>query len=297
MVKMSWSKDLKQNIIGIPLVANTPHWDSSPPRPEQQLAQLGAHPMGPFVSEFKDYEKDPGLSKLVKGKRIAYVCPSPHLQGQGMGELIDSYDLVVRVNQGYASPESNWEDYGKRTDILMNCLNINKMRALELEFAKTLKYIVCPMVSMWDIRMAESFLDNIGTPWHNVCDGYLFKVFKEVGTTCNTGLMGLITLLNYDIEELYLTGMTFFNMNNFGKVYSDKYYDEALKGNNFGHTENREPTISDLRIDIHKQQPQINYFHKIIAFHYMRKLKLDDYLLENFSKSVKFVESKYKGKK
>ena len=29
----------------------------------------------------------------------------------------------------------------------------------------------------------------------------------------------------------------------------------------------------------------------------MRKLKLDDYLVETCSKSVTFVESKYKGKK
>jgi hypothetical protein len=49
-----------------------------------------------------------------------------------------------------------------------------------------------------------------------------------------------------------------------------------------------------LRHDLHQQQPQINYFHKIIAYHYGRRLTLDKFLLNNFSKSVEFVEKKVK---
>lgn len=293
----AWYKDCKPSIIKIPLSKNPAPWQSSTPKPEHQLSDLGRR--GPFVSQFKDYNYDHKLAEYLKGKRVAYVCPSPHLQGLGQGEKIDSYDIVVRVNQAYDMPEKDWKDYGSRTDVLMNCLNINKINSLNqnLNFAKSLKYIICPMVSMWDVERAESFLDYIGQPWHNVCDGYLFKIFKEVGTTCNTGLTGLITLLNYDIKEVYLTGMTFFNMNNLGVVYGDTYHDRACEGGNFSQTQNKAPSAKDLRMDIHNQQPQIDYFHKIIAYHYKRKLQLDDYLLENFSKSVIFVENKYKGKK
>jgi len=292
-----WHDDCNPHIIGIPLSNLTPPWQSSTPTPEQQLRDLGSR--GPFISEFKDYNYDENLANFLKGKRIAYVCPSPHLQGLSQGQLIDSYDLVVRVNQAYHMPEKDWKDYGKRTDVLINCLNINKIKALRnnMDYAKSLEYVICPMVSMWDIQRVHNFLDEIGRPWHNVCDGYLFKMFKEVGTTCNTGLTGIVTLLNYDIKELYVTGMTFFNMNNLGKVYGDTYHDAALKSGNFSSTKDKNPNVKDLRMDIHNQQPQIDYFHKIIAYHYARKLKLDDFLLENFSKSVKFVESKYKGKK
>tara|TARA_B100001094_G_scaffold9193_1_gene8208 strand:- start:615 stop:1511 length:897 start_codon:yes stop_codon:yes gene_type:complete len=293
----NWWGDTDNKIINIPISNKPPSWASSTPTPEWQLRDLGQK--GPFVSQYTDYNYDKKLANFLKGKRIAYVCPSSHLQGLKDGEKIDSYDLVVRVNQAYHMPESDWEDYGKRTDVLMNCLNINKINSLNenIDYAKSLKYIICPMVSMWDIQRVHDFLNNIGQPWHNVCDGHLFKIFKEVGTTCNTGLTGLITLLNYDVKEVYLTGMTFFNMNKFGKVYGDTYHDAALKGGNFSSTTDKQPLIKDLRMDIHHQQPQIDYFHKIIAYHYMRKLTLDDYLLENFSKSVKFIESKYKGKK
>jgi hypothetical protein len=291
-MKTEWHNGLKKTIIGIPLSKKAPRWRSSPPRPELQLADLGSR--GPFVDGFRDYVKDEQLAKLIEGKRIAYVCPSPHLKGMKMGEYIDSHDLVVRVNQAYHMREEDWEDYGQRTDILMNCLNINKINALRknMDYARSLKYIVCPMVSMWDIQRVNDFLDETGTPWHNVCDGYLFKVFKEVGTTCNTGLMGVITLLNYDVKEVYVTGMTFFNMNTFGQVYYGKYYEEALKNGNFNEASKNIPNFADLRIDIHQQVPQINYFHKMVYFHYDRKLTLDDYLEENFKKTIGLIKRK-----
>ena len=249
---------------------------------------------GPFVNKFEDYEKDLEFAKLIEGKRIAYVCPSPHLKGLKMGEYIDSFDLVVRVNQAFHMQEEDREDYGSRTDILVNCLNINKINALRqnMNFARDMKYVVCPMVSMWDLQRVHDFLDEVGVPWHNVSDGYLFKIFKEVGTTCNTGLTGVITLLNYDIKELYLTGMTFFNMNTFGRIYYDKYYNEAIVNNNFKEQDDKIPNFSDLRIDIHQQQPQINYFHKMIYFHYGKKLFLDKYLNENFHSTIQKVISR-----
>jgi len=276
---------MKSSIINIPLSENPPEWNSSTPSPEIQLYTLGCR--GPFVNEFRDYNFDENFSKLVSGKRVAYVGPSPHLEGKGMGALIDSYDLVVRINQSYHMPEELWKDYGSRTDILMNCMNEHKMNAMfeNLDFARSLQYIVCPMTSMWDYSRVYHFLEYVGQPWHNVCDGYLFKVFKEVGTICNSGLTGIITMLNYDIEELFVTGMTFFNMNTFGSVYYDKYHDEAVQNLNFSDTANRQPSVKELRIDIHQQQPQIDYFHKIVKHYHGSVLTLDEYLTENFVKA------------
>ena len=283
---------MKKSIIGIPFGEETPEWYSSTPLPEHQLSGLAKHTTIESLPlkfhGFRDYNYDESFAKLIEGKRIAYVCPSPHLIGKKMGKLIDSYDLVVRINQGYDMPEELWEDYGSRTDILMNCLNIHKIEALRkgMDFARSLKYIVCPMVSMWDIQRVHDFLDEIGTPWHNVCDGYLFKIFKEVGTTCNTGLTGIITMLNYNIEELFITGMTFFNMNTFGKIYYNKYHDEAVKNNNFSDTEEKTPSMEELRIDIHQQQPQIEYFNKMLLHYHKKPVILDEYLENNFNLAI-----------
>ena len=92
--------------------------------------------------------------------------------------------------------------------------------------------------------------------------------------------------------SLHVTGMTFFNMNTFGEVYYDKYHKEAMKNGNFREDVRNVPNFSDLRIDIHQQIPQINYFHKMIYFHYGKKLSLDDYLQENFKKTIGLVNKK-----
>ena len=244
-----------------------------------------------FVDGFRDYEPDQQLSNLVKDKRIAYVCPSPHLQNQRMGYYIDSFDLVVRVNQNFAMPKNQWEDYGKRTDILMNCLNIKKLQALKenMDYVRSLQYIACPMVSMWDIARVDDFLKETGVPHQNICDGFLFKIFKEVGTTVNTGLTGLMTLLHYEPKEIYVTGMTFFNMNTFGKVYYNEYHDHAVKHENFSNTVERKPDIGELRMDIHAQMPQIKYFRKLLSKYYGNPLYVDSYLRDNFNLAIEGI--------
>jgi len=274
---------MTDSIIGIKCSNDLPPWMSSPAHPDVQLQINEKHGQ---ISQYEDYRLEPDLLELVKGKRIAYVCPSPHLQGQGMGELIDSYDLVARVNQGFTPTEETWADYGKRVDVLVNCLNIHKLRALHAnpEYVRALKYLLAPQVSVWDTPRVDKFLGETGVPHQNVSDGYLFKIFKEVGTTVNTGLAGIITLLNYPIEELYITGMTFFNMNSMGRIYHDEYHDQAVRFGNFRDTTNKEPSVAELRMDIHAQQPQIDYFRKVVSQHYPNPMTLDDYLVENFVK-------------
>ena len=194
-------------------------------------------------------------------------------------------------------PEHQWADYGKRTDILYNCLNINKLNALSQnsEYLRSLKFIVCGNLSMWDLPRVITFLNSTGVPWHNMSDGYLFKLYKEVGTTCNTGLVGVIDLLNYNIKKLYITGMTFFNMNTFGKVYYDEYHDEAVKFNNFSNTKDKTPSIAELRMDIHSQEPQIDYFRKVVDHYYPSKLELDEFLKENFTNESSVHDSSPNG--
>jgi len=281
---MEWNKNLKKDIIGIPLNKSTNPWDCSSPLPEQQLAQLKS--MG-FVGDFKDYEKDDKLSKLVEGKRVAVVGPSPHLECLGYGEKIDSYDVVIRLNQKFAIPESKYKDYGSKTDIMFGSFNhLNQGECDEnKDYIKSLKLLVCPMLSMWDLHKQNSWFDSTGVPYHNVCDGHLFKIFKEVGTTCNTGFTAVIILLNYNIKELFVTGMTFFDMNKWGNVYFDEYYDSIKKatGSTYG-AWNPERHVDGFasRSDLHAQQPQIDYFRKIVDKYYPNLLSLDDYLTENF---------------
>ena len=115
--------ELGDEICGVKMSPTPPQWLSSTPSPEAQLCDLGRRG---FIDHFDDYEKSQELEKLVTGKRIAVVGPSSHLTGLGGGELIESYDLVVRINQHFSVPQHQWIDYGVRTDILFNCYNALK---------------------------------------------------------------------------------------------------------------------------------------------------------------------------
>ena len=280
-----WYDNLKKDIIGIPLSEEAPEWQCSSGTPEWQLADLGRR-ADYLVSEFKDYEKDPELEKLISGKRLAFIGPAPSLSGLGLGEMIDSYDLVVRINTAYHMPEELWEDYGKRTDILINCLNFNKIRALQenMDFTESVKYLIQPQLSMWDIRKGEKIIHEWSVPFHNVCDGYLFKINKEIGTTTNTGLLGVITLLNYDIEELYIGGFTFFDMGSkSGEYYNKAHLSQTIKYDPVQVVDNK-LTSASLRLDdLHLQEPQIFYFGKILQKYYGSKVQLDEYLEQNFN--------------
>ena len=70
---------------------------------------------------------------LIKDKTIALVGPSCYLEGKNKGKLIDSNDIVIKINNYYKLPEN---DYGEKVDILFyNFSEIPK-------YSKKIKYIV-----------------------------------------------------------------------------------------------------------------------------------------------------------
>ena len=75
-------------------------------------------------------------------------------------------------------------------------------------------------------------------------------------------------------------------MNTFGKIYYNKYHDEAVKNNNFSDTEEKTPSMEELRIDIHQQQPQIEYFNKMLLHYHKKPVILDEYLENNFNLAI-----------
>lgn len=55
---------------------------------------------------FRDY---------INGKNVIIVGPSNSLEGKGLGKVIDSYDIVIRINRWYYM--NNHNDYGSRCDV------------------------------------------------------------------------------------------------------------------------------------------------------------------------------------
>jgi hypothetical protein len=53
---------------------------------------------------------------LVKNKNVVIVGPAHHLTGSNFGKIIDSYDVVVKINGLLYN--KNPKDYGARIDVL-----------------------------------------------------------------------------------------------------------------------------------------------------------------------------------
>jgi hypothetical protein len=86
---------------------------------EKGLAMLTS--LGIVKKIIKEYEwatqKDTffaNLKHLVKGKKIVIVGSSPSLIGSNLGNVIDSHDLVIRINGTLRIKNS--QDFGQRTD-------------------------------------------------------------------------------------------------------------------------------------------------------------------------------------
>ncbi len=252
-------------------------WYSSSPRP---INQLGG-------ASFLEYEKDAELEALLDNKRIAFVGPAPHLHGTNSAEIIDGYDLIVRPGQMTFLSENLQMDLGHRTDIVVHSFNhLEAAKSLEnIDFFKTLKFVVAAMVATDYAREQNIFFDKLrgqGINVHKPDDRYLFKVFNDVGTTCNVGFMGMKLLLNYNIKELYVAGVSFYNMGNFGQIYNDDYYNTVTEAGLFGYNSNKIVTPNQARVDLHSQMPQIKEFRKMVETD--KRIVLDNYLTENLWK-------------
>jgi len=83
----------------------------------------------------REIPKNP-LSAKVAGKSVVYVGPAPILVGRGLGEFVDSFDVVIRSNNGYDMPERLWKDYGKRCDVVFFVNNFLKFNSVNFDLIK-----------------------------------------------------------------------------------------------------------------------------------------------------------------
>ena len=59
--------------------------------------------------EYFDYLKD---------KRVIIVGPAGYMENSYRGEMIDKYDVIVRMNLASPVPPERYKDIGSRTDVL-----------------------------------------------------------------------------------------------------------------------------------------------------------------------------------
>ena len=191
------------------------------------------------------------LANLISNKKTVIVGPSPHLKGQSMGNFIDSFDLVVRINELGISKEY-YADYGSRTDIAFLTLSEQSLKVYKNMLEKVningLKIVVHPRdkynINPYSARSIKTrntkeIYDELG-----ISVDYLHISQPSFSDCCNlfgiyptTGALAIQEILNYDFESLYICGFSFYTTKykwnegkkNFMKVYSDNISEHNIR--------------------------------------------------------------------
>ena len=230
------------------------------------------------------YKQNESLLKILKNKRIALVGPSPHLIGSAIGDQIDQYDLICRVNEVH--PTGYEKDYGDRTDIVFhNCGTrfidtFGDRLVTKSIISKYLKCVICPCVKSqgsdnwrtWPGEYQSPVTTNFqkinifNIPFYWIGMNNYRYIYDLFGTEPNAGQTAIVMLLEHQVAELLITGFSFYAQGNTPSL-----------SHRPGHTNKglEQELIGDPG---HAQSPQRRCFKEKIFRPFKNKIKVDSYL-------------------
>src|SRR6185295_3450509 len=182
---------------------------------------------------------DAHYHELLNGKKIAIAGPAETVIGTGQGDLIDSYDLVVRFNtviRYLPFTDELARDIGTRTDVLyannevvldgiVEQRDVSHSKFADLCDQLAIKYIVSTNnnFSHKNQRQARQCVADGETVKRFLRDHEIRTAFRMLfatselasqwlsGYVARTGFLAILDLLAYDVSQLYITGMTFYH--------------------------------------------------------------------------------------
>jgi len=163
--------------------------------------------------------------KILKNKRIALVGPSWHTKGMGYGKLIESCDLIVRMNLGYIIPKKLQPDLGVRTDLLFSSLSkyyFTNKHFDKKKLMKMKKYLKCFCLTHHCIhkegsRRLDIINQSVNIPIHIIERSDYKHIHNITKKKVTTGMITIYDLLKYSIKKLYIIGMSFYDIKVVGK--------------------------------------------------------------------------------
>ena len=189
-----------------------------------------------FITKFywkkkypKKFMKYNDFKQLIENKRVCIIGPAEYVdkEFENQGKIIDSYDVVVRVNNFINIDESLFKNFGRRTDILITSLWYHLANTYCYEEAYTKEKINKPLLIYYQNgRLRKLFFsfflknDNITIceqPKKNLDE--LLKLVKHP----TTGMVAIFECLKCNPTELFITGFTFGQDVKYSS-YVDKYY-------------------------------------------------------------------------
>lgn len=177
----------------------------------------------PFLDETAKSSVD--YRDWLRGKRVAIVGPASTLQGLSLGELIDSYDVVVRLNASLPLNAESLCDYGARTDILYHCMIEKGGREFwQLVDGWGLRFICSSFPNKaWGSfqNNMDYYMKNAVTPFRLVGRDAWHYLSKQINGKPTSGISAIVDLLSLEIESLFVGGFSFYQTG-YRKGYHNK---------------------------------------------------------------------------
>jgi cyclopropane fatty-acyl-phospholipid synthase-like methyltransferase len=241
--------------------------------------------------------------KYVNNKKVIIVGPAKYLDGSGMGEFIDSYDIIVRLNNSYPIKKESFVDLGSRTDVLFhtgainttlkyaaNQLGLGRIETLELN---KLKWFISKRNPITGGKAEKVMIDKITDLIEKrnskiktvaIETFFLRKLRARLeNTDPNMSTLAIMYLLQTSLKELYICGCDFY-----GTGYNDGYtvspdwlWEDSKK--RLVRKDNKKPRTPKIR---HDWEIQKKFLLKLNE----KRIKMD----KTFSEALKGKKSKDK---
>lgn len=149
------------------------------------------------------------MENIFKDKKVVIIGSASHVTEINQRELIDSFDVVVRVNLSIPNKKNISENTGKRCDVwyVANKIINEQPKLLKLSYIKKIK--------------TANYLEHLipqGKYIELINQKYLKKVLKKLPTR---GLRAIADIVKSEPKELYITGFTFY------QTEKDHFYEDG----------------------------------------------------------------------
>lgn len=187
--------------------------------------------------------------KFIQGKRVVFVGPSPCILGEANGELIDSFDVVIRTNGAFPVNRDIEIDYGRRCDSLY--VNGLYAREINLPIQDYINRGLSYLNMKEDKKNIRGRYKNKPLQIRDIRNGFT-RSSRDIGAPPLMGSYIIWEILQMNPKSLYLTGMDCYSNPNLDKHYIDGYLPSACNVKK----------LDTTRINAHKQEIQNNYIRR-----------------------------------
>lgn len=169
---------------------------------------------------------------FLKGKTVVLVGPASYLGGKGLGEWIDSHDLVVRPNWGAPVPPAMKGDYGSRTDILYKrLLKLGHIDFIDLQeyYSEKMQWVIA--VDRGQQNTSQRYFENkmVGSSIQYLIERAMrTELHQFLGTSPFIGMVALAHLLKHEVASVDIVGIDFYQ-SGYIEGYGGREYRESLK--------------------------------------------------------------------